>query len=207
MTSVLLVDCRQPMSYTSAHSGDNYRNWWPHRTMVDFTNDSIDELDRLASESNNAFNMTRGGYVLATRSHDISAVIDSLRGNIEVDIYEGQRATQGAFPALDTQVQNVLHIRRGGDICGQLLGQFLLEKFRAAGGKVVLGEVKAINSNGGYRLEVVAGRNANTVTADLLVNAAGPFVANIARMMGVDLPIENVYQQKIAFEDHLNAIP
>ncbi len=55
------------MSYTSAQSGDNYRNWWPHPVMTAFTNDSIDELDRLASESNNAFNMTRGGYVLASR--------------------------------------------------------------------------------------------------------------------------------------------
>lgn len=64
--SVLLIDGRQPMSYTSAQSGDNYRNWWPHPTMTEFANDSIDELDRLARDTDNVFNMTRGGYVLAT---------------------------------------------------------------------------------------------------------------------------------------------
>ena len=32
--SVLLIDSRQPMSYTSAQSGDNYRNWWPQRPFV-----------------------------------------------------------------------------------------------------------------------------------------------------------------------------
>ena len=40
--SLLLIDSRQPMSFTSAQSGDNYRNWWPHPTMADFTNRSID---------------------------------------------------------------------------------------------------------------------------------------------------------------------
>ena len=49
--AVVLVDARQPMSYTSAQSGDNYRNWWPHPVMTAFTNDSIDELDRLAQDS------------------------------------------------------------------------------------------------------------------------------------------------------------
>ena len=35
--SLLLIDSRQPMSFTSAQSGDNYRNWWPHPTMYEFT--------------------------------------------------------------------------------------------------------------------------------------------------------------------------
>ena len=43
---IVLIDPRQPMSYTSAQSGDNYRNWWPHPVMSALTNDSIDELDR-----------------------------------------------------------------------------------------------------------------------------------------------------------------
>ncbi len=35
--SVLLVDSRPAMSFTSAQSGDNYRNWWPHPVMTAFT--------------------------------------------------------------------------------------------------------------------------------------------------------------------------
>ncbi len=49
-SSLLLIDSRQPMSYTSAQSGDNYRNWWPHRTMTAFTEDSIDLMARLAAD-------------------------------------------------------------------------------------------------------------------------------------------------------------
>ena len=53
------------MSYTSAQSGDNYRNWWPHPTMAAFTNDSIERMRALAIASNDVFNMTARGYVLA----------------------------------------------------------------------------------------------------------------------------------------------
>jgi len=205
--SVLLIDSRQPMSYTSAQSGDNYRNWWPHRTMTNFTNDSIDELDRLAHESNNVFNMTRGGYVLATRQDDVSKLAADIPGDIDVDVYDEQKQIQQNFPALATQIKNVIHIRRGGDISGQQLGQYMLERIRAAGGKKTQGDVTAIERDASYRLSVTNGGEDSTITADVVVNAAGPFVARIARMLGAELPVKNIYQQKIAFEDHLNAIP
>lgn len=40
-----------------------------------------------------------------------------------------------------------------------------------------------------------------------MVNAAGPYIADIANMLGVDLPIKNVFHQKLAFEDSLSAVP
>ena len=151
--SVLLIDSRQPMSYTSAQSGDNYRNWWPHRTMTDFTNDSIDELDRFARESDNIFNMTRGGYVLATRQNDVSKIAAEIPGDIAVDVYDDQAQIQQKFPALATEIRNVIHIRRGGDISGQQLGQYMLEKIRAAGGRNLQGDVTAIERDTNYRLQ------------------------------------------------------
>jgi len=205
--SVLLIDSRQPMSYTSAQSGDNYRNWWPHRTMTNFTNDSIDELDRLARESDNVFNMTRGGYVLATRQDDVSKLAADIPGDIDVAVYDEQKQIQQKFPALATEIKNVIHIRRGGDISGQQLGQYMLERIRAAGGKKRQGDVTAIEKDASYRLSVTSGSEVSTITADVVVNAAGPFVDRIARMLGVELPVKHIYQQKIAFEDHLSAIP
>jgi glycine/D-amino acid oxidase-like deaminating enzyme len=205
--SVLLIDSRQPMSYTSAQSGDNYRNWWPHRTMTDFSNDSIDELDRLARESDNVINMTRGGYVLATRRDDVSNLAADIPGDIGADVYDDQKQIQQKFPALATEIRNVIHIRRGGDISGQQLGQYMLERIRAAGGKKTQGDVTAIEPGASYRLSVTNGGEVRTITADVVVNAAGPFVDRIARMLGVELPVKNIYQQKIAFEDHRNAIP
>ena len=42
-TSVLLIDSRQAMGFTSAQSGDNYRNWWPHPIMVDLKFSTSDQ--------------------------------------------------------------------------------------------------------------------------------------------------------------------
>ncbi|MGI9201357.1 MAG: FAD-dependent oxidoreductase, partial [Woeseiaceae bacterium] len=82
---VLLVDCRQPMSYTSAQSGDNYRNWWPHPTMVEFSDHSIALMERIALETSNRLCMTRGGYAVATRRDDIADLITDLHSGYGSD--------------------------------------------------------------------------------------------------------------------------
>ena len=195
------------MTFTSAQSGDNYRNWWPSRTMTDFTNDSIDELDRLSAESDKVFNMTRGGYCLATRQSSVEEALASIPGDIDVEVIAASEKIRESFPALSTDIQNVIHIRRGGDISGQQLGQYLLRKFSAAGGKRLLGDVIQIDNKNAYQLTVVSDGESRTINADIIVNAAGPFVSRIAGMLGHELPVKNIFQQKIAFEDHQEAIP
>jgi len=190
------------MSYTSAQSGDNYRNWWPHPVMSAFTNDSIDELDRLVHDTDDVFHMTRGGYVLATRRDDISDLIDALQDDTDVDVLAGE-AVQPAFPYLADDIRNVLHIRRGGSIDGQQLGTWMLEQFRSAGGHRVQGAVRTIEKGGTFRLGI---NGANDIEADVVVNAAGPFAHKVAAMLGESLPVTNLFQQKVAFEDVRGAI-
>ena len=64
---LLIVDEGQPMTLTSAQSGENYRNWWPHPTMAAFTDHSIDLMENIARRTSNRFHMTRRGYLLVTR--------------------------------------------------------------------------------------------------------------------------------------------
>lgn len=194
------------MSYTSAQSGDNYRNWWPHPVMTAFTNDSIDELDRLAHDTDDIFNMTRGGYVLATRRDDIDEYRDAIQPGIEVSFVDGA-VLHETFPALATDIRNVIHIRRGGDISGQQLGTWMLEQIRANGGSLLRGRVSAISKERHFTLEITGAADTNTVAADVIVNAAGPFAHRVARMLGEELPVSNIFEQKVAFEDRLAAIP
>jgi glycine/D-amino acid oxidase-like deaminating enzyme len=65
---VILVDEREPMSFTSDKSTECYRNWWPGPgdAMNRFMNRSIDLLEDLAEESNNYFGLQRRGYVFLT---------------------------------------------------------------------------------------------------------------------------------------------
>lgn len=238
-TSVLLVDSRQAMSFTSAQSGDNYRNWWPHPTMTAFTNYSIDLMEQIASTTSNVLAMKRRGYVLATREKDIGDMVARLRvgyqhsspGSIRihdassktsycppdsddwetaptgVDVLSNQDLIRQTFPSLSKEVANVVHVRRGGDISGQQLGQYMLEQFKVAGGKRLTASVRSIEVDQRFIVGIEGSNGIEQIKADVVVNAGGPFARDVAAMIGVDLPIENVYQQKIAFDDKKGVIP
>lgn len=64
--NVVLVDERPPLSLTSAYGTEAYRNWWPDLTMFRFISRSIDLLEEVAAESENAARMNRRGYVFLT---------------------------------------------------------------------------------------------------------------------------------------------
>ena len=236
--SVLLIDSRQPMSYTSAKSGDNYRNWFPHPIMVDFINYSTDLMERIALESPDVMQMTRRGYALTTRRTDIDDLIAGLHagyGDAEsdlirihsgpssnsyqpidaadwtaapngVDVMSKQDLIRRTFPSFSPEVAHVLHIRRAGAIDGQQMGQYMLQRIKQSGGKRLSAHVRSIGQQQRFELEVEGPDGIEQINADVIVNAAGPFADEIAAMIGVDLPLKNVYQQKLAFDDQHGAI-
>lgn len=237
--NITLIDRDQPMTFTSAQSGENYRNWWPHPAMVDFTNRSIDLLEEVARDSGNRINMNRRGYALTTRHTNIDELVSQLHDGlgssanellryhsgatastyapfekpdwegvpVGVDIVQNQALIRERFPSYDPEIQTVIHIRRGGDISGQQLGMYMLDYLKEAGAKRVIGEVKGIDAQDGFRIEVATSSGAETIDADRVVNAAGPFADKIAEMLGVELPVYHTFQQKIAFEDRAGAVP
>ena len=76
--SVVLIDAGQAMALTSAQSGENYRNWWPHPIMGRFTDHSIDLMEEIAQSTGNRINLTRRGYVLATRQTELNTLMSEL---------------------------------------------------------------------------------------------------------------------------------
>ena len=239
VTDITLIDRAQPMGFTSAQSGENYRNWWPHPTMVAFTNRSIDLMEDIARGSGNRINMTRRGYALATRETNIDALVGQLHDGLQedaqkqlrfhqnpqaknytasdssgweqaadgVDVLQNQDLIHSHFPSYGADIQSLVHIRRGGDISGQQLGSYMLEFLRSVGCKRLIGTVQGIENGKGYTIKTASNHGLQTVHADGVVNAAGPFAGEIAQMLGVDLLVTNTFQQKIAFEDHLGLVP
>jgi len=237
-SSVLLIDSRPPMSFTSAQSGDNYRNWWPHPTMVNFINYSTDLMEDIALESPDVMHMMRRGYALTTRRTDIDHLIEELHtgyGEAEsglirihsgptsnsyqssdfqdwtaaptgVDVLSNRDLIRQTFPSFSTEVANVLHIRRAGDIDGQHMGQYMLQRIQQHGGMRLSAHLKSIDQKQKFVLEVERSDGFERISAEVIVNAAGPFAKDIAAMIGVDLPLKNVFQQKLAFDDKHNAI-
>ena len=235
---IALIDAGDPMALTSAQSGENYRNWWPHPVMTAFTDHSTDLMEDIARATGNRIHMARRGYALATRRADPASLIDDLHrgygaeGARRIRVHEGpsagyrpaasadwQAAPDGvdvlanpaliraAFPGFAPDIATVLHIRRAGAISGQQLGQFMLETLRAGGGRLLRARVAAIEGAAPFRLRLETADGGGTLRAARLVNAAGPFCGAVAAMLGENLPITCVFQQKIAFEDREAAIP
>lgn len=236
--SVLLVDSRDPLSYTSAQSGDNYRNWWPSQLMTQFTNHSIDLMHDIARESSNTLQIKQRGYALATRRKKIDNLLETLESNYKnssglirvhsstrsssymsplnddwaraldgVDILSNKKLIQRSFPAYNDQIKNVLHIRRAGHFSSQQMGAYMLEQVKHLGCRRMRCHVKSIVKDNRYTLEIRTIDESLSLKADIVVNAAGPYVAEVAEMLGVNIPVENIYHQKIAFEDRLLAVP
>ncbi len=239
INSLILIDAGDPMALTSAQSGENYRNWWPHPAMTALTDHSIGLLEDIARESGNRIHMTRRGYLLVTRQQSPADLLDELHrgyGNeaqSKIRVHEGrvsssyepphsadwQRAPDGvdvllnkdlirsAYPSLAPDVESALHIRRAGDISGQQLGQLMIEAMRARGIQIRRGKVVSIENDKRFAITLQSQAGAGTLHADRVVNAAGPYFALIGAMLGEELPVSCVYQQKIAFEDREAAIP
>ena len=234
---VVLIDNRDPMSLTSAQSGENYRDWFPHPTISAFTAHSVKLMEEMDNASGGRLNMTRGGYALVTRRDNPEDLIkdlyrtyaatpekirirDSTSSDYQpplrtpwqaapdgVDVLINQELIRKTFPTLAHDVKTILHIRNAGSISAQQMGQYMLEKFRAAGGLLLRAGVKGIVPGKPFNLEVSNDTGTQSLKATFVVNAAGPYVKDIASMLGEDLPVQCVFQQKIAFQDREGAIP
>jgi glycine/D-amino acid oxidase-like deaminating enzyme len=234
---LLIVDEGQPMALTSAQSGENYRNWWPHPTMAAFTDHSTDLMEDIARRTDNRFHMTRRGYLLVTRDDKPEELLRQLYAGYGasasklirlhegaskdyspplsadwqaapdgVDVLLGRDLIQQYYPTFDKEVATALHIRRAGDISGQQLGQYMLETMRPLGAQFQQARVVGITKTDRFVVDVIADGARQSIKADIIVNAAGPFAAHIAAMHGEELPIFNVLQQKIAFVDRNRAV-
>jgi glycine/D-amino acid oxidase-like deaminating enzyme len=236
-TRLLVVDSGQPMTLTSAQSGENYRNWWPHPIMTAFTDHSIGLMEEIARRTDNRIHMTRRGYLLATRNPADRLIEQLYEGygdaaERSIRMHDGNGATQyqpprsadwqsaplgvdvlldrtlirETYPYLDPEIAAILHIRRAGDISGQQLGQFMLEELRALGGRFLQADVRSIAKGSRFAVEVDLAGERETVNADVVVNAAGPYAAQVAMLHGESLPLLNVLQQKVAFPDKQAAL-
>jgi D-arginine dehydrogenase len=132
---LLIVDEGQPMALTSAQSGENYRNWWPHPTMADFTNHSTDLMQDIARQTDNRIHMTRRGYFLATREERPEELLQQLFAGYgeqaakQIRLHDG---TTGSYaPPLSADWESAPD---GVDV---LLGRDLIRKYYPAFDKEV----------------------------------------------------------------------
>jgi glycine/D-amino acid oxidase-like deaminating enzyme len=130
-------------------------------------------------------------------------------GPVGTDVLLEPALIRRHFPHLADDTIAVLHARRCGWFSGQQLGMYLLERAREKGVRLVEGRVQAIDTAGGrVRAVTVAGAGgAATISTPRVVNAAGPYLKAIGRLLGVDLPVFCERHAKVALNDVRAAVP
>jgi glycine/D-amino acid oxidase-like deaminating enzyme len=113
------------------------------------------------------------------------------------------------FPYLAEDTVALLHARRCGWFSGQQLGMYMLERAREAGVRLTEGRVDAVTVAAGRVTGVrVSGRDGNrTIDTPRFVNAAGPYVKEVGRLLGVELPVFCERHAKVAFHDPQGVVP
>jgi glycine/D-amino acid oxidase-like deaminating enzyme len=113
------------------------------------------------------------------------------------------------FPYLAPQTCAVLHARRCGWFSGQQLGMLQLEEAKAAGVEFIEGRVEWIETAGGKvsSVQISTGGEVLTVFTPRFVNAAGPMLAYVGGLLGLELPVFSELHLKVSIEDHLGAVP
>jgi len=233
---ILLVDERPPLSFTSDRSTECYRNWWPDPEMLALINRSIDLMETLAEESGNVFRMNRRGYLYVTADENkiadmrsASDLISSLgAGQLRVhssdtsdyqpshpegfhnspdgaDLLLGNHLISKHFPYLTETAVAALHARRAGWLSAQQLGMHLLESGRRSGVQFEAGKVTGVDVSGG-RVQGVLLSSGVRVESPLFINAAGPFLQEVGKLAGVDLPVYTELHLKAVVKDALGVV-
>ncbi|HEY7251953.1 MAG TPA: FAD-binding oxidoreductase [Methylomirabilota bacterium] len=125
------------------------------------------------------------------------------------DVITDRSVIRRHFPYLAADTVALLHARRCGWFSGQQLGMYMLERARARGVRLIEGRVERVETTGGRvsGVKVAGPGGGRTVGTSRFVNAAGPYVRDVGRLVGVDLPVFCERHAKVAFHDTLGVVP
>ena len=209
----------------------------PGDDMVRFANRSIELLDDLSQRSANAFQLQYRGYLYLSadplsieRLANIAAESEALgagsfrehqsRASYEPSFDQGRRL-HGAdllldrglikhhFPYVTPQCVVALHVRRAGTLSAQQLGMLLLEQARDNGVTLLNGALQDIELVGDAVAGVVlATRDGiQRIATERVINAAGPYFADVSALVGVEPPVHCECHAKLTFADREGVFP
>lgn len=232
---ILIVDPLPPLSLTSDRSTECYRNWWPDPQMIALMNRSVELMEQLAAESGNVFRMNRRGYLYLTANangvsefqHRAAAIAELGAGGLRVhssassnyvpdpprtpeefagaDLLLDPGLIHRHYPYITQDAIAALHVRRAGWVSAQQLGMYLLERARGNGVRLEQRSVDAVETHGG-RVKSVLLDDGERVDCDFIVNAAGPYLAKVGTMLGIEVAVKTELHLKVIFRDHLGVV-
>lgn len=113
---------------------------------------------------------------------------------------------QQHFPYLTGQAVAALHVRRAGWFSAQQLGAYLLDQARKNGVELWRARIAGVEVHAG-RVQAVLLEDGRRIETRNFVNASGPMLKQVGRMLGVDLPVFSELHLKAAINERRRIIP
>lgn len=205
---VILIDKNQALSFTTSKSGENFRDFWPQKPMTQFASHSIDLMKALKNEyGQDAFSMNFSGYDFISFDKnkpifptDSQEVFDNV-----IEEITKPETIRDQHPYLSKSVEKIVRIKNAGNIDVYVMGMLMIAEAKKLGLKMLTGEVTDIIKNtSDFQITL---DDKTKINANKIAIAAGPFIGNIAKMLNIQVPIENVLQQKFMVPDPKKVIP
>jgi glycine/D-amino acid oxidase-like deaminating enzyme len=122
------------------------------------------------------------------------------------DLLLDQALIQKNFSYISKKTVAALHVRRAGWFSAQQLGAYLLDQVRHRGVRTIQQRITGINTRSN-RVTGVRLSDGSQIGCSKLVIAAGPYLKQAGQMLDIELPVYCELHQKVAFKDHLAAVP
>ena len=205
---VILIDKNQALSFTTSKSGENFRDFWPQQPMTAFSSHSIELMKNLKSEYDaDAFSMNFSGYDFVSFDED-KPIFPTNSQEVFDNVMEEITNTEtirNERPCFSKKVRKIVRIKNAGNIDVYGMGMLMLSKARELGLQLVTGEITNITkTESDFDIKL---KNNAAINANKIVIAAGPFIGHLAKMLGMELPVENILQQKFMVPDPQKIIP
>ncbi|MBT4521632.1 MAG: FAD-binding oxidoreductase [Halieaceae bacterium] len=213
--NTVLVDRLLPMSLTTSKSGENYRDYWPQACMTEFVSHSLDLINELCADVDpSSVNVREVGYDFISRHADSDLFPASYNDDFD-NTGRLNRTTDPSKislqkPYLADSVKQIVHIPRAGFFDVNGLGSLMLSKARKAGVQFQQANIENIDQREGSGFTLILredGKQPEKLSCQQLVLAPGPFINNLANMLGQKLAIENYLQRKFIIPDPAGVVP
>jgi glycine/D-amino acid oxidase-like deaminating enzyme len=125
------------------------------------------------------------------------------------DLITDPKLIRAHFPYLAPETIAVVHARRCGWFSAQQLGMYLLGQAREAGVTLLQAKITDVETKDGrvHAVHMQSSDGPIRVATRHLVNAAGPLLQPVGRMLGVELPVFSELHIKVSIKDHRGIFP
>lgn len=203
---IVIIDKQQPLSFTTSKSGENFRDFWPQKSMQQLSTHSIrlmQELEETFEDTH--FKMNYSGYNFVTKKSEVTIFSDRTDGSASMidNILAEEIASK--HPYLSKEVKRITTIKNAGNIDVHAMGSLLLREAKKFGTEEITGEIVAIQTKKSC-YEIIL-EDKRKIKANKVIIAAGPFMNHLAGMIGLTFPIINTLQRKFVIPDPKKVIP